>query len=619
MFMKSVALAYDKIFTVLGEPGMVKTADRMVRPYGTRLSSGGEVKAFIEGRIFKIIAGDMKRIWFLDGGITRYRDHIAYETIGMVLAGTPLGKQFQHEAWTLRFQGFEKDGSADVGGLAYDRGAFHQVINQYFDLMKYCKGARVDYAGDSSVQAAALLYFDLYCLDRYFPNYGDAGYCSSPARLRPTRQAVPSRQGLREDMVKAACEYAEFFRATGVKRFARIAWYLNGKKTDRIHLGILDRDPEKIQNAIRKVVDKADAPLEKSIIARNLGMCVLKSGEGKNRRAPWMRANRRNQIHEGGWHGHADSLNLGLFGYGLDLLPDVGYMDQKHWVFGHNTVSCQGTPLPHTGQRLPPGWADARLPLPVLSEAAFIDELAPGVQVARCVGTEHPDSMRTIFLVDAGKENFYVVDHFLVSASVPEKYVTYSFHTSQGKVSTNLALRKNKTSIEGTSRMKGKWLPPTFVASQKQAQQPWWAQVALEDTYKVLGKPSDVKVRFMPLRPADYVFHTNYMPQQVRSGMSDRLPYFFLTLARPKGRDKARQFSAIIEPYRRKRPVKSARVVETNQAGVEIIEVKEARGRTLTFVISDAPRKVTLADGTITKSDVTVIVKDRRKASVHKR
>ncbi|MDK1032907.1 MAG: hypothetical protein QGD94_12930, partial [Planctomycetia bacterium] len=53
MLMKSVALAYDKIFSALGEPGMVKTADRMVRRYGTRLSSGVEVKAFIEGRVFK--------------------------------------------------------------------------------------------------------------------------------------------------------------------------------------------------------------------------------------------------------------------------------------------------------------------------------------------------------------------------------------------------------------------------------------------------------------------------------------------------------------------------------------------------------------------------------------
>ncbi|MDP6380995.1 MAG: hypothetical protein QF662_06590, partial [Phycisphaerae bacterium] len=395
MFMKCMALVYDKIFTAIPEPGMIRVADRMVRPYGTRLSTADEVKAFLEGRVFKIIAGDMKRIWFLDGGITRYRDHVAYETIGMVLGKTPLGRKFQHEAWTLRFQGFEKDGSADVGGLGYDRGAYHRVIGQYFDLMKYCKDARVDYARDSSVQAASHFYFDLYCLDRYFPNYGDARFCSSPARLRPTEQSVPDRRGMSEDMRKAACEYAEFFRATGIKRFARIAWHLNGKKTDGIHLGILDRDPEKIQAAIQKISDKADAPLEKSIIARDLGMCVLKSGEGKNRRALWMRANRRNQIHEGGWHGHADSLNLGLFAFGLDIMPDVGFMDQKHWVFGHNTVSRQETPLPHTGQRLPPGWTDTALPLPILSEAAFIADLGGGVQVARCVGTQHPGSMRT--------------------------------------------------------------------------------------------------------------------------------------------------------------------------------------------------------------------------------
>ncbi|MDK1032589.1 MAG: hypothetical protein QGD94_11315, partial [Planctomycetia bacterium] len=248
----------------------------------------------------------------------------------------------------------------------------------------------------------------------------------------------------------------------------------------------------------------------------------------------------------------------------------------------------------HTGQRLRAGLVDTSLPLPILSEAAFIEEVGDGVQVARCVGTEHPGSMRTVFLVDAGKESFYVVDHFFVSGSVPEKYVTYSFHTAQGKVSTDLVLKKNKTSIEGTSRMFGKWLPPTFVASAKQARGQWWAQVAVEDTYKMLNKPSDVKVRFMPLRPADYVFHTSYMPQQACSGMPDRVPYFFLTLARPKGRDKARRFSAVIEPYRKRRPVKSARVIETNQRGVEIIEVEETSGRTLTFTISPSATKVTV-------------------------
>jgi hypothetical protein len=202
---------------------------------------------------------------------------------------------------------------------------------------------------------------------------------------------------------------------------------------------------------------------------------------------------------------------------------------------------------------------------------------------------------------------------------VPEKYVTYSFHTSQGKVSTNLVLKKNPTSIEGTSRMGGEWIPPAFTASKKQARGQWWADVKMEDTYGLLNKPCDMRVRFTSLRPADNVFHTWYMPQQKFDGIPKKIPYFFMSLAKPKKRGQPRQFSAIIEPYRKRRAVKSARVIETGRAGVEIIEIKEVSGRTLTFVICPSAGKVTLADGVATKSDVAVVIKAGKGASVHQR
>ncbi len=350
MLMKTVALAYDKVFLAMTDRTMLRSIDKLMSSHGVHVRTETDLRAYIEGRIFKAISRDMTRIWFMDGGTTRYRDPMAYEAIGLVLGDTPLGKKFQREAANLHFQGFEADGSATVGGLGYDKTAYDHVIEQHLDIMKYCRNSPVNYLKDESVLKAAHYHFDLYCLGRYFPNYGDGTYCAAPSYFTLGGLRTFTPEEMQEDRMLTACRYAELYASTGVGRFAAMAWDFNGGKGDGLHLGILDKEPEKIQQRITDAVAKNVKALEVSSIAGDIGFCVLKSGKSTERRALWMRANRRNQTSESGWHGHADSMNLGLFGFGLDLMPDVGYMDQKHWVFGHNTVCRQNTALPGTGK-----------------------------------------------------------------------------------------------------------------------------------------------------------------------------------------------------------------------------------------------------------------------------
>lgn len=582
MLMKTVALAYDKLFPAIDDADLRARIQPLVDMDGVHLDSGDALRAYVEGRIFGTISRDMVRIWFMDGGTARYRDHMAYETIGLILGDTPLAAAFLGEAKRLCFQGFESDGSATVGGNGYDKTAYDHVVDQHLDLVKYCDQAPVDYLQDASVQAAAHLYLDLYCLDRYFPNYGDGGYCSAPAYFTLAGLRPFVEQDMEQDRQVTACRYAELYAATGQERFAQAAWTFAGGTTDGIHLGILDRDPEKIQARITRAVSRSSAvPLERSSLASDIGFCVLKSGKGTDRRALWLRANRRNQISEAGWHGHADSFNLGLFGFGLDLLPDVGYMDQKHWVFGHNTVCRQKTPLPGTGTAQP-DLTCCGLPLPLLSEASEIADLGHGVQMARCDGTEFEDCRRISLLVDAGDEEFYVIDHVHVGADVPDRFVTYSFHTQQGKISGNLDFDQHDgQQLEGESRMSGRWLPPTKAADPEQLDKPWWVKVALDDTYGVLSGRCDVRLRFTCLRPVDHLFHTWYQPQQKFAGNPQRLPYFLLSLQRR--RQAPRRFTTVIEPYRGKRCLRSARVVSGDEPGTETIEVRECTGRRLSI------------------------------------
>lgn len=625
--MKQFALAYDAVFALAGDAQVLEFLKRYRQAHALEpLADGTAVKRHIEANVYGVIAGDryermnyegygmrsnvMSRIMYLNA----HRGHVAPETIGMVLGDTPLGRAYLEEAAKLAFKGFEKDGSNLEGAMSYDMGGFDFVRGHHRDVVRFAPNPPVDVWKDPTVQAAYELYFDLFCISRYYPKYGDTGTCGGHnGMFIAADRGVPSLDAMREANRRAAFEYALLYQSTGVERFARIAWYLNAKSVDGLRLTVWDKDPEAIREKIRAVAAKSDEPVERSFVAPQLGIAVLKSGEGDGRRALWLRANRRNQRSEAGWHGHADSMNLGLFGYGLDLMPELGYMDQKVWVFGHNTVSLQTNAVPEASKEKP------RLAAQIRAEIRSIRQVAPGIQAVWSQGTDNRDSHRIVFLVDVDAEIFYIVDAFRVGASVQAPWATYAFHTFQGAVTGNVAWAESADKIEGTSRMGGQWLPPLFDApacrteaggegGRTQAAAPWWVEVSIEDTYGVLGRPSDVKLRFTALRPSDRVFHTHYAPPKAEPEVPKRLPYFFLSLARPEAGNAPRRFASIIEPYRTKRPVRAAAIVATSPLEAEVIVVEESSGRKLTFIANPEGKAVTLPDGTVVTEPIAVRV-----------
>ncbi|MDK1032574.1 MAG: hypothetical protein QGD94_11240, partial [Planctomycetia bacterium] len=375
---------------------------------------------------------------------------------------------------------------------------------------------------------------------------------------------------------------------------------------DGLRMSIYDADPEGIQEKVRAAVEKKRLPLERSTVAPVFGVAMLKAGKGEARRALWLRANRRVQLAEGGWHGHNDSMNIGLFGYGLNLLPDGEKFDLKRWVFGHNTVSRQETPLPHFGKRLPPHAPDDSVPKPILSEIDFLAEF-PGIQAVRAVGIKSKGSRRTVFLVDVGSERFYVLDSLRVAPDIPEGYVTYCFSTMQGKITRGIGSKVSKDKLQGRSRTGGYWLEPLIEAPLEMGKKPWSIEVAIDDTYKVLENPSDVKVRFTCLRPVDRIWHAWYKAVEGLPMKPKRVPYWFMTLGKPSGAGMPRQFTAVIEPYRKARPVRAAKVLPTS--GADVIEVDQANDRLVTFLSSDGRKEVSLPRGASARAEVAVVIR----------
>ena len=127
-------------------------------------------------------------------------------------------------------------------------------------------------------------------------------------------------------------------------------------------------------------------------------------------------------------HGHHDSLNLTYFKYNTEILTDLGYLSYPHkWtpfltsILAHNTVMVDRQGM--TWGRVPQlGLFSGKLPVKAVS--AEINNVFPGVSVYRrtSVMVNHSDDNSFVvdsFRVDGGKEHSYMI-HGAGALSVPD-------------------------------------------------------------------------------------------------------------------------------------------------------------------------------------------------------
>jgi len=153
-----------------------------------------------------------------------------------------------------------------------------------------------------------------------------------------------------------------------------------------------------------------------SVLMPGLGVAVLGAGQGAS------------QLHAhlnftgGRGHKHRDALSLGLFAFGKELLPDIGYTHTKYraWTLSamsHNTVVVDGKEsgydLKWTGNRLKAFATDGR-----------------GFHFAEAESlTAYPGVVkryqRSIIVVGNGSRDTYVVDVFLVEGGSQHDYLLH--------------------------------------------------------------------------------------------------------------------------------------------------------------------------------------------------
>src|SRR5690606_7996439 len=123
--------------------------------------------------------------------------------------------------------------------------------------------------------------------------------------------------------------------------FAQMAYLSNGESVEGLYSSVFAEVAD-TQERIAAIVEREGPLALPSVNLTGYGFAALRSGTGRHMRGIWTYYGRNRG------HGHADALNLGMHGFGVDLLPDLGYPEfadnnaRRHeWTantVAHNTV-----------------------------------------------------------------------------------------------------------------------------------------------------------------------------------------------------------------------------------------------------------------------------------------
>ena len=196
---------------------------------------------------------------------------------------------------------------------------------------------------------------------------------------------------------------------------------------------VLPLDAEALKKA---AADAPDGHHRATMLLDNYGIAFLRGGPEEHPRTIWV------YYGEGRVHHHVDPLNLGLFAWRRDLLPELGYprnmqFPWRAWesdIWAHNTVIVdEGWPYPshhygitHTPHGRVEFMHDFRDPETGLGAQA-VRIAVPVMSVYRRDGApEISQYERTVVLMDVARDKFYVVDFFEVAGG-KEHHLKWSF------------------------------------------------------------------------------------------------------------------------------------------------------------------------------------------------
>lgn len=468
----------------------------------------------------------------------------------------------------------DDDGMGNEASPSYNaiwRGRFREIDEVLANYPRY-KGPRMtDFPKYRRMFEAPVR---LICLDKFVPNIGDAGKTGSPGTGNISV----------DDLVYA-------YRTFKDPRFAQMAHYINHGTCDGIRGGIFDAEPESIAGEIAAAVAEHGPYVPRTDHMPAYGLAILRSGSGRNSRALTLYYGRNRG------HGHKDTLNIELFGHGLNLMPDLGYPElatatcaSRH-VWTNNTISHNTVVVDRAKQANSHSGVSRFV---VQGEGACAAEV-----YAEQVYPQTSLYQRTAAMVDITEEDFYVVDIFRVRGG---KEHHYSLHGPEGEVETDglrLAAQRGGTlagddiPFQADLGAREPWSKASGFqylydvrrdASPRRSCAVTWT---VKDTWKVLDEPKDIRLRINLLSPPGEVVLAHGDPPQNKPGNPRRLTYIVCPNECPDS-----TFVSVIEPYSGDRSIRS--IEREDRGDTVIVTVRLASGRTDYIVSSTEPRRTVL-------------------------
>lgn len=411
---RELALAYDAIRSQIeGDRLLVAFLRRKAKEHGLEnpKASAADIRRNIEDRILRHALEHRDRIY------SNYpRTEITLATIQTVL-GWP---QNRTEVYETLDPVIEK--ATAVDGVTGEKGlAGYTAFATQGLAMLLATYARIDprflpdvFARHPRLRETFRFHIDTWCLGRYYPQSGDSGAFARPVD-RYVGVSFSRTAGLEPSMFTFLWQVYE---QTGDAALVQALYHANGGSVADLPHDLFAPDPERFQRAVAEVIEReGPTPVVGSVNKRQWRLAILRGGKGAVARALWL------DYDSGGGHGHRDGLNLGLFAWGLDLLPDFGYPPVQYGGWGapravwytktaaHNTVVVDGKDqAPGEGECTL--WADGEAFRAVRASAPA---LIGGAQYER-----------TAAMIDASEADFYVVDLFRVIGGVDHALFVHS-------------------------------------------------------------------------------------------------------------------------------------------------------------------------------------------------
>ncbi|CAN7158724.1 carbohydrate binding domain-containing protein [Paenibacillus sp. LjRoot153] len=315
-------------------------------------------------------------------------------------------------------------------------------------------------------------------------------------------------------------------------------------------------------------------------------------------------------------HGHRDTLNIGVHGFGLDLSPDLGYpeyadnvdMHRAQWVvntISHNTVNVDAR---KQKENL---WAADPKHFDQTDLVKLIDVESPDVY------TQTSLYKRTTAMIKADDVNSYTVDLFRVKGG-NDHY--FSFHGAEGTVTTegisltaqptgtyagaNVPYGQRVDDIDGPLYMGSGFHYLKNVERDTSPTNKFSIDWNVKDTWNVYGQgagaPTDVHLRLTMMGNVNDVALADGVPPTNKPGNPANLRYM---IAHRSGSNLDSLFTSIIEPYKGQRFISSITPLTVKLNGqiasdseVRAVGVTLQNGRTDYIVSSLDPSKAYTVD-----------------------